>query len=220
MTISDLCIIIDLFHLVQFCEVRIISIFDGIDNTAVEKILSLAEETAFEKNENIYKSRYIGYLISGSAKVIRTGSGGNSITVRNINRGDIFGSASIFGNWNNDFSKIISQSECRVKYFSEDVFLSVLKNYPQFSINYISFLTDRIRFLNRRLDTFSAGSTQNKLYEFLLSHADNNNEVNLNISLSELAKRLGIGRTSLYRDITSLEDTGFIIRKGKKFIIK
>lgn len=206
--------------MVQFCEVENIKVFDGFNNSTIDTILSLAEEIIFEKNKNIYRSGCIGYLASGSAKVIRTGSGGNSITVRNVNSGDIFGCASIFGDWNNDFSKIISQNKCQVKYFSEDVFISVLKNYSQFSINYISFLTDRIRFLNRRLDTFSAGSTQNKLYEFLLSNADNNNEVNLNISLSELAKRLGIGRTSLYRDITSLEEAGLIIRNSKKFIIK
>lgn len=195
-------------------------IFHGISEKIKSEILSRCETLKLNKGENIYKRGNIGFLISGTAKVIRTGGGGNSVTVRNITDGDIFGAASLFGNWNEDFSKIISQSECTVCYLCEDDFVKVLNDYPEFSINYIAFLTDRIRFLNRRLDTFSAGSTENKLYEYLLSQADKNNEVELKISLSELAKRLNIGRTSLYRDISSLQQAELIIRNGKKFILK
>ncbi len=195
-------------------------IFDGINEKAKTDIISRCDEVQFNKGENLYKKGSIGFLLSGTAKVIRTGSIGGSVTVRNITDGDIFGAASLFGDWDKDFSKITAESKCSVCFLNENEFVKVLKEYPDFAINYIIFLTDRIRFLNRRLDTFSAGSTKNKLYEFMLSQANSNGEVELKISLCELSKRLNIGRTSLYRDISSLENANLIKRNGKKIILK
>ena len=193
-------------------------IFDNIDENTVKSIMSKAVTVNYNIGDNIYQSGSIGYIVSGTASVIRTGIGGNSITVRNISSGDIFGAASLFGNWDYNLSKITAQSLCTVKYFSEETFTELLKLYPALAISYIVFLTDRVRFLNRRLDTFSAGSTQNRLYEYFLAQAENG-EVVTGVSMTELARRLKIGRTSLYRDIAGLENAGLIKRTGKKFII-
>ena len=74
-------------------------------------------------------------------------------------------------------------------------------------------------FLNRKLDAFCAKSTEEKLYEFLLSISDNYGNVKLNFGMAELARRLKVGRTSLYRDIQSLENKKLIERLGQSFKI-
>ena len=87
------------------------------------------------------------------------------------------------------------------------------------SVNYIKYLSDRIRFLNRKLDAFTAKLTEEKLYEFLLSQADSEGNVNLNFGIAELARRLKVGRTSNYRDIAALETKGLLNRCGHSFKI-
>ena len=196
-----------------------LQLFDGISKNQLEDIMSKGVTVLAKKNDELYKKGFIGIIKSGNATVIRTGTGGNSITVRNMLSGDTFGAASLFGEWNESFSSIKAEDRCEVLYFSERDFKELICKYNQLAVNYICFLSDRIRFLNRRLDTFCAGTTQNKLYEFLISQADQNGETQIKISMSELANRLGIGRTSLYRDISSLEKANLIKRNGKKIII-
>lgn len=161
----------------------------------------------------------LGILIDGCATVKRLNDIGDSITIRNISAGEVFGAASMFGDWKDGMSSIISTIKCEVLYINEVEFCKIIKKYPQVSINYIKYLSDRIRFLNRKLDTFSANSTEEKLYEYLLSMSDSNGDVFLNFGMSELARRLNVGRTSIYRDISTLESKKLIKRNGHNFKI-
>ena len=87
-------------------------------------------------------------------------------------------------------------------------------------MNYIAYLSDRIRFLNKKLDAFTTKSTEERLYEFLLSQANSDGNINLSFGMAELARRLNVGRTSIYRDISSLESKGLLSRDGHNFKIK
>lgn len=177
--------------------------------------------TKLQKGSELYKVGMLGIIISGEATVKRFNDIGMSTTIRTMFSGEIFGSASFFGNscWREGMSSIIANKACEVIYIREDLFCEILKKYPQISLNYIAFLSDRIRFLNRKLDAFTAKSTEERLYEFLLSISDNDGLVTLNFGIAELARRLKVGRTSIYRDIQSLENKKLIERNGLNFKI-
>ena len=102
----------------------------------------------------------LGIILNGDATVKRLNDIGDSITIRTISSGDMFGSASVFGEWKDGMSSIIANSFCEVLYISQEKFCEILKLYPQISINYIEFLSGRIRFLNRKLDAFTAKTTE------------------------------------------------------------
>lgn len=162
----------------------------------------------------------LGIILQGSATVRRLNDIGDSITIRTISSGELFGAASVFGDWKDGMSSIISATSCDVLYISEEEFCDIINLYPQISLNYITYLSDRIRFLNQKLDAFTAKSTEERLYEYLLSQSDTNGNVNLNFGMAELARRLNVGRTSIYRDIASLESKKLINRIGHSFKIK
>ena len=86
-------------------------------------------------------------------------------------------------------------------------------------MNYVRFLSDRIRFLNSKIATFTADSAKSKLMRYLVSQAElqNNPEGNvvLPVSCQKLAESLNIGRASLYRAFEQLENDGLIRRSGK-----
>ena len=144
---------------------------------------------------------------------------GDSITIRTITSGDVFGAASVFGDWQVGMSSIIANEICDVIYITEENLCKIIEDYPQISLNYITYLSDRIRFLNRKIDAFATKSTEERLYEFLLSQSDNNGNITLGFGISELARRLKVGRTSIYRDIESLESKKLISRNANNFQI-
>ena len=196
-------------------------LFEGLNETEILDLKAmLGDESAVSKGGELYKTNHIGILLCGSATVSRKGDGGKTVTMRSIGAGEIFGSASLFGNWKEGSSSILADRECKVIYISETDFQDIISKFPTVSFNYIKFLTDRIRFLNRKVDTFSAGSTESRLYEFLLSLADSEGNIKSKFSMAELARRLKIGRSSLYRGIEALQEKGLIVKNDRNFKIK
>ena len=161
----------------------------------------------------------LAIVINGKATVKRQNDIGDSITIRTILSDELFGSASIFGNWKDGMSSVIAESDGKILYISEEKFCEILIRYPIISINYIAYLSDRIRFLNRKLDAFTAKSTEERLYEYLLSQSDIDGNINLSFGMAELARRLNVGRTSIYRDISTLESKKLLTRSGHNFKI-
>ena len=195
-------------------------LFEGLTDKEIEKVKNyLGEPVSFSKGDELYKTGYIGFLLDGKASIKRKNTLGKFITVRNMLSGEIFGSVSIFGDWKDGLSSITADCDCLVSYICEEDFKKLLFDFPQISLNYISFLSDRLRFLNRKLDIFTADTTESKLYEFLLSLADDRGYIELKFSMSELAKRLNVGRSSLYRDMEALTNSGLITRENNVFII-
>ena len=177
----------------------------------------LGAPSVIEKGGELYRNGRIGILISGTAKIKRRGGTGITVTVRSLGEGEIFGAASVFGEWKIGSSSISADTRCSVCYISEDALKQLFSEIPQIALNYIAFLTDRIRFLNRRIDAFSAGSTEHKLYEYLMSQADCNGIVRLDFGMAELSRRLKIGRSSLYRGVDALISAGYIERSKNTF---
>ena len=194
--------------------------FDGLnDFEKNEAVFLLDNPTSFSKGEELYRNGMLAIIINGKATVKRQNDIGDCITIRTILSGELFGAASIFGTWKNGMSSIIAESDGEILYISEEKFCEILIRYPKISINYIKYLSDRIRFLNRKLDAFTAKSTEERLYEYLLSQSDINGNINLSFGMAELARRLQVGRTSIYRDISTLESKKLITRNGHNFKI-
>ena len=196
-------------------------LFSGLEGDEMNRVLEmLPQAETIKRGTELFRFGYVCILKEGNGKICRVAESGEKLTVRIATAGDVFGAVSVFGSWNDGWSTIIAVNDCQAVYISEELLKKILTDFPKVALNYISYLTDRIRFLNRRLDTFSAGSTELKLYEYLVSSADEKGTVSLSFSMSELARRLKIGRTSLYRGLDSLEKGGFITREKSKISIK
>ncbi len=195
-------------------------LFSKLEDADTQEVMKFLGEPCFiTKGGELYRVGFVGILVSGSAKVCRTGDTGNAVTVRGIGSGEVFGAASVFGEWKEGRSSIVAKSDCSVLYASEDDLKRIFEKYPTVAVNYISFLSDRIRFLNRRIDAFSAGSAVQKLYEYLVSQATGGT-VTLDFGLAELARRLKMGRSSLYRSLEALQENGILERNKNTFILK
>ncbi len=170
----------------------------------------------FKKNEIIYSAENfknaLGYILKGKAYAVTDNTDG--VIMQKFCGGSVFGVASLFGGEDRYVSEIIAESDMEVLFLSEEVLREIFKKYPQASINYIAFLSDRIRFLNKRLSVISCTSSENTLLKYLNNLKDQNNTVKIPVSMTTLSKTLGLGRATLYRSLDALERKGKIKREN------
>lgn len=68
----------------------------------------------------------------------------------------MFGAAALFGKDSGYVSTVISKTASDVLFVSESKVKELITSDSQVALAYISFLSDRIRFLNRKISAFTA----------------------------------------------------------------
>lgn len=202
-------------------------LFSGTNRPILESILlEKANISEFKKNCTIYdRDNYfngLGIIISGSA-IVTKGSH-SDLVLRILNSGDIFGVATVFSRKNIYVSKISSIDNCKILFIDENLIEKMFELDFILVKNYISVLTDKIYFLNSKIDGFTVSTVEEKLSIFLRNNArmtrDGQYEVDVKKGFTELSKVLNISRASLYRTICDLEEKGIIKKEGKQIFIK
>lgn len=202
-------------------------LFSGTNRAILESILlEKANISEFKKNCTIYdRDNYfngLGIIINGSAKV--TKGCDSDLVLRVLNSGDIFGVATVFSKRNIYVSKISSIGNCKILFINENLIEKMFQLDFILVKNYISVLTDKICFLNSKIDGFTLNTVEEKLSIFLRNNArmtsEGDYEVDVKIGFTELSKVLNISRASLYRIICDFEEKGIIKKEGKQIYIK
>ena len=81
-------------------------------------------------------------------------------------------------------------------------------------MNYIRYLSGRIRFLSGRLDGMIRRMGETRLLSYLDDNAAPDGTVQLNVTMKELASRMNMSRATLYRELDRLTESGLIAREG------
>lgn len=195
-------------------------LFEGVSPTEKEHCWAIdsGEEAAFAKGEVIYDSehakRALALVLEGNVRVLH-----GRVVMNELGAGDVFGAAALFGEEDPYPTTVTAHTACRVLFLPQATVSAWIAAVPRVGENYIRFLSDRIRFLNRRLSTLTAGHTDGKLWRYLLAHRGEDGVVHLTGGIAELAKTLNMGRSSLYRGLDALTADGKIQRRGKDILI-
>lgn len=201
-----------------------IFLFNGIDRADAESLLEMSgmETKSYKSGEVIYEpdsfSRSLGVMLSGSAGVTTVG-GSKKVVLRNLVKSDVFGAASLFGG--EEYVTVIrAKTAVTAAFIGQEAVERIITTDSRASINYIRFLSDRIRFLNRKIACFTAGCADSSVALYLLNLERNSDgSVMMPAAYKPLADMLGIGRASLYRALDSLEAAGAIVRNGRSITI-
>ncbi len=178
--------------------------------------LALSDESCtcerFERGETIYTPggfrRSLGVLLSGSVQVSK-----GELIVSVLQRGDAFGAAALFNDCADYVTTLTARAPCRAVFFPQDLVQRLIQSDAAVSLGYIAYLSGRIHFLNGKIEGLIAGTAEQKLKQYLLRSMDENGCVRA--SATEMAKRLNLGRASLYRAFEALEAQAAIRRDGK-----
>lgn len=193
-------------------------LFEGLSSEEKAAVAAmLSPSVSFCKGDTVFplspNSSALGILLSGKARVRRTGTDGKEQGCHRLGAGDAFGAATLFSE-NVDVSTVVAESDCVVQFLPEATLLALLRAFPPVGENLVRFLTDRIRFLNRSMNGLRGGTAAQRLWAFLQPRADESGAVALP-SMAAVAAALDMGRTSLYRAFDELEQTGALTRNGK-----
>ncbi|MBE6600521.1 MAG: Crp/Fnr family transcriptional regulator [Ruminococcaceae bacterium] len=195
------------------------SIFLGCDPKLLTSVLESenCKIKSFSSGETICEAhsvlRSIGIILSGSA-VAMSQDRERNVLLRRFAQGDIFGVSGVFGEDEKFVTRISAKGPCSVAFISANGLRELIENDKNVLYNYIGFLSDRIRFLNKKIKFFTSGSAERRLALYLDSFGED--EFTIEESMSALAEMLDIGRASLYRAFDSLTADGFIIRDKDK----
>ena len=196
------------------------SLFSGVQREDIFRILSdkRTVERTYQHDETVYEPskfmRSLGFLVSGRAEVGMAG-----YPMRTIEPGTYFGAAALFGADGQYVTLIRAQKATRILFFEETLVEECVRTIPAFAVNYITFVSGRIRFLNRKIGLLSGHDSRESLAGFLLARTRGGGEYVKVSSYAQLARSLNIARSSLYRAMGELEERQIIKREGKKIMI-
>lgn len=204
-------------------------IFSGTGVDFVKKAISDdgCEIGVFSKGELVYSEsefrRSIGLVVSGAVEASKRLEGGKKYIMNVIPAGGFFGSAALFSKSVSYVTRIEAVSSgTRIVFFEQELVEKLIDRSSTVSKNYIRFLSDRINFLNKKVQSLAVVSTSKALSRYLITNMEKEGDdyvIKSHKSYSALAQMLNIGRASLYRSLEEFEKQGYIRRDGKKIVV-
>lgn len=202
-------------------------LFQGLGSEAVSQVYTSSgcECVEFEPGEMVYTQtsfcKALGVVLTGELRATRQG-GGMEILLNVFSSGMVFGAAGLFAEEASYVSDIQAIKRSRVFFIPEAVLSELFQQFPMAAEQYIRYLSGRIRFLNRRIDSFAGGNAEKRVAAFLLDLAAEMGKqtFRLPVTYTDLAETLNIGRASLYRALEILQEDGSISRCGRDITLK
>lgn len=194
-------------------------LLNGLSNSEKKKITQeFCAPVKFKKGEIIYSdtvfNNAIGFIVSGSAFAVSNNQ--NETYLKTFEKNMCFGVAAVFGNQDNYISTITARSDCEILFITEPDLRQIFEKFPQTAVNYITFLSDKVRFLNNKLSIVSCMSAEDTVLTYLSGAADNDGYAKIPKNMTLFAKMLGLSRATLYRVLDTLEQDGNILKENNK----
>lgn len=193
-------------------------LFSSCPEAADEALLSSA--VRYKKGERVYGreeyERSLGIVLEG--EVTARPSNGTGAVLNVIGAGGVFGAAALFTPEKDYVSDVTATRDSLILFISEDELEKMFERWPVCAMNYIKFLTSRVRLLNARIGVYTGTSADAKLYTYLCSACGEDRRLKID-NMAELARSLDMGRTSLYRAMDELEKKNMIIKDRGEIIL-
>lgn len=192
--------------------------FNNVSDSVIENIDYV--EKCYNTGDVIYDrddySRALGYIVEGNVAIEQ-----NNVSLKTAHAGDIFGAASLFNNEQDYVSLIKAASKCVIIFISQATMRDLITQNSTIALNYITFLSERIRYLNNKIAAFTAGTAEERFAKYIIDMHEETKSLEMpGLTYSHLASSLDIGRASLYRVIDSFIGQGMIAKDGRRIIIK
>lgn len=176
----------------------------------------------YDKGERIYSPRSfrkaLGLVISGTV-LVQSVHENHTVIMNRLFSGSVFGAAALFSDEDDEdyVSELVALDRVCVHFIPQDQLLRMFEDIPQTAQNYIRFLSGRVRFLNRKVAALTNGTAISRVYHYFLCHQQEDGTVILPNNMTELARSLNMGRSSLYRSFDTLVHNGMVKKDGKRF---
>lgn len=203
------------------------SLFKGIKTDEKSLICDRLENGGYSLHEYRAGDR-IEY--DGCAAIIADGTADIEVSdmtgtiLRTVGAGDIFGIGMMYAAKQAYVTRALARSAVRLVLIPKEHLDKILEASPHTALNLITILSDKISFLNRRIMTFTAADAEVKVALFLYNLSfeqdiTQNPVLHLSDTYTAIAKKLNIGRASLYRILDKFDENGIIRRNDRDITV-
>ena len=156
-------------------------LFKGLTAAELDSCLAI-EGVAwdrFEKGEVIYHpnhyERRLGIILDGRVKVSKILDDGQKMIMNVLSEGNLIGGVTLFHNFSHYVVEIKATTDTRLLFISQAALERMFKADYRLARNYISYLSSRIYFLNRKIERFTRPHAERKLLDYLADNAVESN---------------------------------------------
>ncbi len=179
-----------------------------------EELFGEAKEIFLKAGEQYEIKNSMAVLFRGKVEIYK-----KKAFLKKAEAPSVLGLATLFDESHSYISTVIPKSDTTLLIFNNKAVEKMILESHEFSHRLIVLFSEKIRYLNRRIDFYTSQGAEGKLHEFLVAMAKGEEDKFVEIPMSKLSEILDIGRASLYRAIASLEEKGCIKKQGKKIIL-
>lgn len=165
----------------------------------------------------------IGIILLGAVEVQKVFPTGKMVTLNRLKTSEVFGLSTLFSYDSYYPTSIVSLTHSKVLFLSQKSVIELFNKEPEFLQQFLRFTSDRILFLNRKIEIFSFSTIREKITYFLFSEMKlqkSDQSIILPFAKRVWAEYLNIARTSLYRVLKEMKEEGIIDLKGRSITIK
>lgn len=151
-------------------------------------------------------------ILEGRLTINRYNVDGNTVHITQFNKGDSLGGNLLFSTNNMYPFDISAIEETRLLQITKETVIEFLEQDRQFLLSFLEDLSDKAKILTHIINTLSERTLRQKITQFIdkevaLQHSK---VIHLTITKKLLAERFGVARTSLSRELKSMQDEGLI----------
>jgi len=151
-------------------------LFSGVEPATLERILALPGQRAarFSAGDEVpvadANGRQIGILLSGKVRVEKDSADSHTFLMRQLFPAQVFGVAALFQPGER-MSRLIAEETTDILLVSREAVLEMFRLEPRIMENYMAYLSDRIAFLNKKIQGLSGYNARSRLILYFLDHA-------------------------------------------------
>lgn len=200
----------DLLKVIGECK-----LFCESSKEVVECALGLCEAKTVEKSTYVDPQRGI-YIISSGKIGIYHSENGKNILLNTLGVSHAFGYATLYSAEEDRYTVIKALEKTELLYIDGENVENLILADGRIALGIIKELTGKIRFLNKKLDSFVSGDLKGRLLKYIRALPYTDGRAMIPENMSALARRLGVGRASLYRLMGELIEEGVIEKNGNE----
>ncbi|HPM11249.1 MAG TPA: Crp/Fnr family transcriptional regulator [Paludibacter sp.] len=151
-------------------------------------------------------------ILSGAVAIERIDKNGNILTVAELNENDVLGGNLLFSKNPYYPMTVSAKTSIKILEVKEDYLFDLLSKHPFVLKSYLELICDNAYILGNKIKNYAQKTIRESILNYLNYECkkQNSNEIVLRITKKEMAKKIGVQRTSLSRELAKMRDDGLI----------
>lgn len=196
---------------ITFNDFQKFQLFENLSQDDLKKILPYFKFEKVKSNEIIYQNadvaRHFILVLSGSIKISRLSKDGKEQIIRTILPKQFTGELALFEGIRKAYAIALEESE--IISIEHDSFKTLLRNYPELSLQMIKILSERLHLSEAQTSLLSMNTSKERLWIYLNEHSTIKNDKKIfqfKQTKRFTASYLGMSSETLSRMLHQLEE--------------